>query len=452
MLEHIRFMVPRLNRKTGQTVLVPDAPPRSLATDFASHPDKWLLRVLRGVIETPTLRLDGSLIRDDGYDTVSEMLLDKNGVEYPTIEDAPTREQCIAAIKFIIEMLDEFPFVDMPSLSVALSAILTGLVRHLMDIAPAHGFDANSIATGKSTLADVVSLIVTGRRAAAMTMPIDEPESCKTWLSLLMAGDRVVSIDNVDQPITGGTLCKVLSQTTFQTRQLCTNIEPKVPTSVLVMFNGNNLEWAADTVSRGITARMDAGMEDADRRTFKRDIYSYVPEHRVELVTAALTVLRGYFAAGRPFSAKESRFKQWDKLVRGALLWVGAADPMDTRDSMDALDPAKSDRASLIDAMRRCFGKGTRVPTPTAQDIVNRAAQEDDDGQVLATALRPHMGKTGGIITSRSVTTYLKSQRDTITNGYRIRMLAGDGHHTVATFWVEEAKGPGAGAQAEMAI
>jgi hypothetical protein len=62
------------------------------------------------------------------------------------------------------------------------------------------------------------------------------------------------------------------------------------------------------------------------------------------------------------------------------------------------------------------------------------------------------MGKTAGNITSRSVTAYLKGQRDTITNGYRIRMLPGDGHHTVATFWVEEAKAPEASWQEEMAI
>jgi putative DNA primase/helicase len=317
-----------------------------------------------------------------------------------------------------------------------------------------HGFDANSIGTGKSTLADVVSIIATGRRAGAMTLPSDEEESVKTWLSILRAGDRVVSIDDVERmrPVGGGTLNKVLTQQTFKARLLGTNVEPEVPTSVLVLANGNNLTFAADTVSRAIVARMDAGVEDADRRSFKRDIYSYVPEHRAELVTAALTVLRGYWAAGRPFSAKESRFKEWDRLVRGALLWVGAADPMDTREAMEALDPVRTDRAALIDAMLRCFGKGSRVPSPTAQEIVDRAKEEDDEGQALAAALRPHMGKTAGNITSRSVTAYLKGQRDTITNGYRIRMLPGDGHHTVATFWVEEAKAPEASWQEEMAI
>jgi hypothetical protein len=127
------------------------------------------MRVLRGIIETPTLRDDGTLISDDGYDSASGLLLSKNGVRYPAVPNAQTKEQCAAALQVLKDALDEFPFVNAPSLS-ALSAILTGLVRHLMSIAPLHGFDANSIGTGKSTLADVVSMIATGRRAGAMTL------------------------------------------------------------------------------------------------------------------------------------------------------------------------------------------------------------------------------------------------------------------------------------------
>jgi hypothetical protein len=181
---------------------------------------------------------------------------------------------------------------------------------------------------------------------------------------------------------------------------------------------------------------MDTGKEDPDRRTFKRDIFAYVQRHRPVLVAAALTVLRGYVAAGRPFEVKESRFKEWDRLVRGALIWSGAADPMDTREAMDALDPVKGDRASLIAAMLACFGKGSSVPFPTAQEIVDRATRDDDDaGQALAAALWPHMSREGkGTINSRAVTSYLKRERDVITDGHRIRVQTGK----VMRFWVEK--------------
>lgn len=420
--------------KIVKGVPIPIAAPSMLSRHYLAAGDLWRVPVLNGFVECPTLRADGSIIQDDGYDPASGLMLDKNGVSYPAIPNEPTREECVAALKVLAEVLDEFPFVDDASRSVALSAILTGLVRHLMTNAPVHGFDANSIGTGKSTLADVVSIIATGRRAPAMTLVTDEVESIKTWLSILLAGDRVVSIDNVDpgQPVGGGTFNKIITQETFSARQLGVNKNPVVSTSVLIMVNGNNLTFSADAVSRAICARMDAGMENPDRRSFKRDIYTYVPQHRPALVAAALTVLRGYVAAGRPFQATESRFKQWDRLVRGALIWCGAADPMDTRESIDSLDPTKSDRASLITAMRKCFGQGAAAPAPTAQEIVNRAAESDDDGQALAAALRHHMGKAG-TINSRAVTAYLKTERDVITDGHRIRMQPGK----VARFWIE---------------
>lgn len=434
MTETINFVEVHVTKK-GRVEISIAAPPM-LSRHYLAAGDLWRMPVLTGLTEVPTLRADGSVIQDDGYDSQSGLLLDKNGIEYPAIPDAPTQEQCKDALKVLTDTLDEFPFVDEPSKSVAISAILSALVRHLMTNAPVHGFDANSIGTGKSTLADVVSLIATGRTAPAMTHVTDEVEAAKTWLSILLAGDRVVSIDNVEpgQAVGGGTFNKIITQQTFSTRMLSTNKEPVVSTSVLIMVNGNNLTFAADAVSRAVVARMNAQVENPDRRKFKRNIYTYIPQHRSELVAAALTVLRGYIAAGQPFDREESRFKDWDKLVRGAIIWAGAADPMDTRAGMDSLDPVKGDRASLIEAMRKCFGKGFAVPMPTAQEIVDRANESDDSGQALEAALRPHMGKMG-TINSRAVTAYLKREREVITDGYWIRMATGK----VARFWVEEA-------------
>jgi hypothetical protein len=80
MLEHIRFT--RLVIKKGELTEVPGPRPRSLAVDFLAHVDQWRMRVLRGIIETPTLREDGTLIRDDGYDSASGLLLSRDCAEH----------------------------------------------------------------------------------------------------------------------------------------------------------------------------------------------------------------------------------------------------------------------------------------------------------------------------------------------------------------------------------
>jgi putative DNA primase/helicase len=58
------------------------------------------------------------------------------------------------------------------------------------------------------------------------------------------------------------------------------------------------------------------------------------PSSRAQLVAAGLTVLRGYSAAGRPDMRLPpwGSFEGWSKLVRGALVWAGEADPGETRE------------------------------------------------------------------------------------------------------------------------
>jgi hypothetical protein len=409
--------------------------PKMLSEHYLGRRDLWRLPVLTGLVECPTLRADGSLLSAQGYDGQSGLMLDTNGVEYPTIPENPSHADAIAAIAKLKDALGEFPFVDDASRSVALSAILTTLVRRQMSIAPVHGFDANSPSTGKSLLADVVSYLATGRPCAAMTLPTAEEESVKAWLSILRNGDPVISIDNVDVVITGGTICKIVTQQIFEARVLGVNEMSKVATNVSILCNGNNLAFGADMAVRAIKARMDAGMEHPDRRKFARNLHQYIPEHRPELVAAALTVLRGYIYAGRPFTAEPSRFAEWDLLPRGALIWCGEADPQDTRAEIDDLDPARADLAAIIDALRRCFGIER---TATSQEIVTRAAQPDSDGQALNAALRPHMA---GVIQSRGVTAVLTRNTDTIVNGNRIRRRK-DRKAKIAIFWIENITPP----------
>src|SRR5215210_6717020 len=96
----------------------------------------------------------------------------------------------------------------------ALSAILTALCRIGLRTAPLHAFSAPTMGTGKSLLADIVSIIATGRAAAVMSQGKNEEEDEKRLLSVLMQGDPIIVVDNVDRPIQGDALCSILTQET----------------------------------------------------------------------------------------------------------------------------------------------------------------------------------------------------------------------------------------------
>jgi len=81
------------------------------------------------------------------------------------------------------------------------------------------------------------------------------------------------------------------------------------------------------------------------------------------VIAAALTILRAHIVAGSPGARELSpfgSFEQWSEWVRGALVWLGEADPCRTRKYVQADDPAYEAAASLfaaIHADRQCRGQ-----------------------------------------------------------------------------------------------
>jgi hypothetical protein len=120
-------------------------------------------------------------------------------------------------------------------------------------------------------------------------------------------------------------------------------------TTIMVLFSGNNFRPAGDLWRRILTARIDPGVEAPERRSFAIDPFEYCRDHRQEIVCAALTLLRGFVAAGSPRSSKDklASFEDWDSRVRQAVIWIGANGLMPAGvtvdDPVDSIERAKRD-------------------------------------------------------------------------------------------------------------
>lgn len=359
MIEHVPFYAVKANRK-GEKTRIRFAAPLMLANHYLARQDRWRAPVLNGVIETPTLRRDGTLLDIDGYDPASGLLLDTGGLEYPAIPDEPTREDAEAALAMIKEPFKDFPFVrnakrESASQSVMLSAVLTGVVRRTLHSAPMHGTSAPTMGTGKTLAMDVVSLIVTGRLTTAMSQGASEEEDEKRLFSVLLQNDPILLIDNVKRPIEGDALCTILTQASWQSRILGENRKVAVPTNVLLLASGNNLAFKGDMTTRALLCRMDARIERPETRRFDIDLKVQVPAQRMRFVAAALTVLRAFVVAGRPgldTLTPFGRFEDWSNLVRGALVWLGEPDPCRTRNFIAVDDPERNDLEQLLAAIQ----------------------------------------------------------------------------------------------------
>jgi len=257
--------------------------------------------------------------------------------------------------------------------AVALSAMLTALVRRSLPTAPLHGFNAPTAGTGKSMLVDLASLIATGRPAPVIAQGKSQEEMEKRLGAALIAGDVLIAIDNCEEPLGGELLCQAMTQTSLKVRILGKSMNAEVPSNATLFATGNNLTLAGDMTRRAIRSTLDAGVERPELRAFDRDPLAVVTAQRGDYVAAGLTILRAFHVAGRPSQTVPlGSFSIWSGWVRDALIWLGEADPCETMEGMRSGDPKLEALTAALEEWRSVIGTD-RV---TVREIIERAAAQ----------------------------------------------------------------------------
>ncbi|MGZ8219399.1 hypothetical protein [Methylomagnum sp.] len=349
----------RLEKYDGRSdKWVPTNCPAWLAKSVLASAGAWPFPPLAGILEAPTLRPDGSLLNAPGYDLATGLYLHLDPGLKVKVRDRPTREQAIEAAKFLLDMLVNFPFEDTAALAVALAAILTGLVRRILPTAPGFAFDAPTPGSGKTLLADIVALIATGRRAPILNQALSDEETEKRIASFLLQGHTTLNLDNIERPLSGELLCSMLTAPTVTVRVLGESRSPAISTNLVFMTTGNNVAVRNDLSRRVLVCRLDPRTEKPDQRQFDVNLYDWIPKNRGRLISAALTILKAYEAAGRPDVelTPYGSFDEWSALVRAALVWVGYADPCQTRTRLEGADHITGELGTVLAVWHRELG------------------------------------------------------------------------------------------------
>jgi putative DNA primase/helicase len=122
---------------------IPAAPPEIAAKIIASRKGEWKFPRVASIISTPTVRPDGSILSEPGYDPITQLFLAPSpGIELSNIPEHPTKEDASKALLVLEGLLSEFPFVDDVDKSVATSALMTPVIRSAIDVAPMHTISA----------------------------------------------------------------------------------------------------------------------------------------------------------------------------------------------------------------------------------------------------------------------------------------------------------------------
>ena len=352
--EAARFRRP-VRGRTGDFEYVAADPPQPVVAAIVAQRGNYGLPPLVGISTTPILRADGTLATRPGYDKASGYWLAFGRDEYPPIPDEPTEDDARRALGVLSALLDEFPFEaddDRDDRVAALAAILTGVVRSSLPTAPGFAIDKNASGVGGSYLASLVAAVSVGRELAASGVTDSEAEMEKRIHALLRSGAVGVIFDNVEVPLKGESLARLLSQERFGGRVLGATQNEEYPTRLLVLFNGINLTIHGDLVRRVVPIRLVSPLERPELRRFARpDLLTEARRARPRYVAAALAVVRAYLAAGRPGQRQLAGmvgFERWNELVRGPLCWLLGVDPVAGMEATTTDDPEREAVAKLL--------------------------------------------------------------------------------------------------------
>lgn len=408
--------------------------PDKVAGTYMARAGHWHLPELWSVVTAPTLRPDGTIMQKPGYDAEMKAWYDPCGIEFPVVPETPSMDDAIRSLDKLKKAFSSFPFAEAVDMSVALSLAMCALVRRSLTSAPLGAITAPVMGSGKTLLADVISILATGSASPKMTYTEQEEEFKKTLLAVLMEGDQVVLIDNVQAPLQGDTLCSVLTSETYSQRMLGRTEMVKVQTTALLLANGNQLVIAGDLRTRALLCRIDPKTEHPEEREFQTELREWFLYHRPQLVAAALTVMRAYVVSGKKNGGDHAikpfgRFEHWSEMVRAPLVWLGQPDPCASIKELERDDPERSALRQVLFAWRGAYGVEPKKSSEVCTAMSDAALLGSNSERVLEEALREIARDRDGQWSARRLSRWLAKHANRRAEGLMLAR-AEDRDHT----------------------
>ena len=246
-----------------------------------------------------------------------------------------------------------------------------------------------------------------------------------------MRGPAVIEFDNMTTDILPHkSLCTALTSESLSGRILGVSKTASVSTRCLFLSSGNNVSPIRDMTRRCITISLNPQVEAPATRTFKRpDLQRELAKQRTRYVSAALTIMRAFFVAGRPLALCKALagFGDWSDMCRQPLLWLGLADPATSIFEAMAEDPDRE----LLDRLLAVWHRHFPTTAAMVRSLMIRVPNDKDLEEVLR-----DIAEERGEINRRRLGWWLKRHEGRVVNGLRLLKDSGSGN---ASAWRVEA-------------
>lgn len=408
----------KIDRRTKEAVTV-DCP-KDFAAAYLDMIGRWRLPLLRAIVTAPTIRRDGSLLVQPGFDAKSGIYFDPRGVRYPTIPTAPSEAEARKALDLLLQAIAGFDLVHDVDRAAALSLLITPIVLPALDAAPLHAVTAPVAGSGKTKLVKVASIIATGAPMPVLALGERREESEKRLGAVLIGGAPMVCLDNLERPLMGELLCQAITEPWVATRVLGASEIAAKMNAVLFTATGNNLALYGDMVRRVLMIRLDPRCERPELREFEGpDPCEFAAVRRPDLVAATPTIVRAHQIAGRPRArGPVGSFERWSEIVRDALEWLGCADAGAAMGEARRDDRVLSTARAVIATWHATVGD-KRV---SARELAELSEQQGVNGWSYPEFRNALMvvAADGGKVSGRRLGMWLAKAKNRIVDGYRI--------------------------------
>lgn len=313
----------------------PVAAPSYLVDDILALPSPGLRR-LRRIVRIPTHLRSGHLVQTPGYDPDSELFLHlRDGFGIPQVPDDPSVEDVEAARLLLLDdLLGDFEFESDADLANAVAIILTVVLREFFNgPSPLFVIEADRPGTGKTLLARVIAILMTGSDAGVMALPPSDDQIGKKITAALLKGQSLGVVDNIAGHVDAPSLAAVATTELWHDRRLQTSDMLTLPNTGVWILTGNQVSLSRELERRSVRILLAPRLLDGDKVFKFPELEAWTVENRGLLVWAALTLVTYWLAHGRPCSSKTLRsYVSWSRVVGGVLELLGIEGFLGNRD------------------------------------------------------------------------------------------------------------------------
>jgi len=427
LLSSVATCKKRVKGENDSERLVSVPPPKDLISMVIERRHWPALQALNGITRAPIVRPDGTVCTEPGYDAATHLFYEARCEV--ALSKSPTKDEAKAALARLRGVLDDFPFAEPRDVSesACLAALLTIVGRSAVDgPVPLTLIDASEKGSGKTLLADVLGAISLGESLPRQTQPESREEWKKTMLTIALEAPPVVLFDNVSSKFGSDALDAFLTGTRYTDRLLSKNETVSPKTRTVFVVTANNPSFKQDTIRRSLHVRITPKEERPEQRaTFKHpNILRHIRGNRGQYLGDVLTLLRAYYAAGRPPVEMRTMgsYEEWSAVVRAPLIWLGLPDPAETQDELR--ESADDDRAvfgEFLSAWVAFFGEAQDEGITGLRLLENLAdtGEKHPKRDALRAALCAFCNSGGKLPASRDVGYRFRESKDRSAFGLR---------------------------------